>query len=121
MFSLSWEEGTTFAGWFKSGMPVRKMVTRSSRGASGTSMPKTCSMRPPSSGFWMYSRNWASSVGSELFQRSLSLSAMSTSFTSGMSRREILTKGPSEGATSSGPATGGPSGSRFCSTLVCCR
>jgi hypothetical protein len=34
VFNRSISAGWTFAGWFSSGMPVRKIVARSSRGAS---------------------------------------------------------------------------------------
>ena len=41
MFSRSISDGVTFGGWFSPGMPVRKIVTRSLRGAGGDWMPKS--------------------------------------------------------------------------------
>ena len=40
MLRRSISDGRTFGGWFRPGMPVRKIVTRSLRGAGGESTPK---------------------------------------------------------------------------------
>ena len=92
----SCSEGVTFLGWLTPGMPVKKIVARSSRPPKprpaftvvGTLTPgyKT-GISLPSSGSSTPLANWRSLSGDELLKRSLAPIGTTTSLTSGCPRR----------------------------------
>ncbi len=95
MLSRIISDGFTFLGWLSPGMPVRKMVAMSLRGAAGTLTPGySTGISRATSGSRTNLPNWASSAGSEALKRSFLPSGMTTSLTSGMPRRETWTHWP---------------------------
>src|SRR5688572_6557993 len=86
--------GVTLAGWLSPGMPVRKMVTRSWRGAAGDWMPKSSESSLGTSGSRTNGSAAASPVGSRELKRSFAPRGITTSFTRGWPRRETCTMAP---------------------------
>ncbi len=93
--SRSISPGDTFAGWFRPGTPVANTVTRSLLGFGGTLMPKSACRRPASSELTTNEPKFATSFdGSLALKRSFLPSGITTSFTSGMPRRDTCVSGP---------------------------
>ena len=94
MFSRSISDGRTLAGWLRPGMPVRKIVTRSLRGAGGESTLKIRFSSFGTSGSVTRSSATASLVGSMPLNASLRARSITASLTSGLPSRDTCTSAP---------------------------
>ena len=116
MFRRSISDGRTLAGWFSPGMPVRKIVTRSLRGAGGDWTPKSRLSSFGTSGSSTRSSAAASPVGSMALNTSLRARSITASLTSGIAEARHLDAVAGVGdlppARASPPPGGSPSTTR---------